>query len=270
MKDAKKYNSVKTYRQSRIEQGLYTFTLDELRQNIAKEPAALRRELDRAIARGEIVSLRRGFFLLIPEERRSSGTLSVYDFIDDLMRFTGHSYYLSLLTAAMLHGSAHQVPMSNFIMTSLPPLRDIRNRWLHLTFPTKSVWPEFGIKQVKGNAGYIPVSSPMLTAIDLFQYQNLSGGFDRCVLILKDLLEAITSEDIENVLQNRPADAIIQRLGFLLETVFEQEILSIPLRKYVANKALHYVPLDKFSPTIRKERDNGWRIDINVSVDLEE
>lgn len=54
------------------------------------------------------------------------------------------------------------------IITKIPALRDIRNDKLTINFYTRSKWNTEGIIEKKTDAGYIKVSSPELTALDLF------------------------------------------------------------------------------------------------------
>ena len=55
---------------------------------------------------------RRGFYLIVDPGHRELGALPATAWIDDLMRFHGVPYYVGLLTAAALHGAAHQQPMA--------------------------------------------------------------------------------------------------------------------------------------------------------------
>jgi hypothetical protein len=49
-----------------------------------------------------------GVAVVVPPEYREAGCPPASWFIHDLMRFLGQPYYVALLTAAAIHGAAHQ------------------------------------------------------------------------------------------------------------------------------------------------------------------
>ena len=53
----------------------------------------------------------RGFHLIVPPEYRALGCLPADQFVPQLMEHLGLVYYAGLLSAASLHGAAHQAPM---------------------------------------------------------------------------------------------------------------------------------------------------------------
>ncbi|MEF8985500.1 MAG: type IV toxin-antitoxin system AbiEi family antitoxin [Bacteroidales bacterium] len=54
----------------------------------------------------------------MPPEYSSRGVLPPVLFIHQLMQYIGKSYYIGLLSAAALHGAAHQQPQEFFVVTS--------------------------------------------------------------------------------------------------------------------------------------------------------
>jgi len=61
--------------------------------------------------------------VIVPEEYRPYGVEQSF-FIDALMKHLQREYYVCLLNAAALHGSAHQAVMRFSVMISAPSLRD--------------------------------------------------------------------------------------------------------------------------------------------------
>ncbi|NQW73136.1 MAG: hypothetical protein HQ453_10430, partial [Actinobacteria bacterium] len=53
-----------------------------------------------------------GFYVPIPPEFRTWGVIPALDFIDPLMRVLAANYYSALLSAAEIHGAAHQRPQA--------------------------------------------------------------------------------------------------------------------------------------------------------------
>jgi len=51
-----------------------------------------------------------GLYIPIPSEYSTWGVVPALDFIDQLMKHLGRSYCVGLLSAAEIHGAAHQRP----------------------------------------------------------------------------------------------------------------------------------------------------------------
>ena len=101
-------------------QGRYTFTRSEATGAQGRSEVALKAALQRLKRQGRIASPRRGFYVLVPLEYREAGGPSASWFIGDLMRFLGQPYYVGLLSAAAIHGAAHQQPMVFQVITDRP------------------------------------------------------------------------------------------------------------------------------------------------------
>src|SRR5204862_425249 len=74
--------------------------------------AAVQAALRRLKRRGEIADPYRGFHVIVPPEYRRLGCLPAEQFVPQLMRVLGETYYVALLSAAELHGAAHQRPQA--------------------------------------------------------------------------------------------------------------------------------------------------------------
>src|SRR6266496_3549594 len=85
---------------------------------VLRREEALKKAARRLAAKGRIAIPRRGFFVIVPIEYRSAGAPPPSWFIDELMRFHGHPYYVGLLSAAALHGAGHQQPQEFQVVTN--------------------------------------------------------------------------------------------------------------------------------------------------------
>src|SRR5579883_1475975 len=88
--------------------GRHHFTMAEAVRALGGSAPAVRASLRRLKARGEIADPYRGFHVIVPPEYRSIGCLPAEQFIPQLMEHLGEQYYVALLSAAELHGAAHQ------------------------------------------------------------------------------------------------------------------------------------------------------------------
>ena len=223
----------------KLSKGIHSFNLDEVRQALGVSTNAVKQALYRYQKKGSISLLRRKFYVIIPPEYAQQGILPIYLFIDDLMKFVGKPYYLALFTAAALHGAAHQQPMESFIITVKPSLRDIKNRKIRLNFSVKNKWDDRDVVMKKTDAGYIPVSSAELTALDLVLYLN-RWGINRIIPVVAELVDVMNPSKLYETAGRYATFTAVQRLGFLLDRVFENSDLARPLLEIVKSRKCYY------------------------------
>ena len=98
----------------------YSFTKEQARQSTGLRANGLKVAAWRLEHAKRIVGVRRGFYVIVPVEHRAGGILPPDWFINDLMEFLGQPYYVGLLSAAELHGAAHQRPQAFHVITTKP------------------------------------------------------------------------------------------------------------------------------------------------------
>ena len=111
-------------------QGRHTASTEELLELTGLDRAALHNGFHRLRENGSIVSPARGLYAVVPPQYRAWGSPPAEWFIDAMMAHLRRRYYIALLTAAAMHGSAHQAPQSFQVITEKDVLdRDLgRNR----------------------------------------------------------------------------------------------------------------------------------------------
>jgi len=87
-------------------------------------------------------------------------------FIDDLMNFLEQPYYVGVLTAAALHGASHQQPQEYQVVVAKPD-RAIRTAKLNIRFFLKKSMAQAPVERVKAYTGFLAVSTPAVTALDV-------------------------------------------------------------------------------------------------------
>jgi predicted transcriptional regulator of viral defense system len=260
-----KRNYLNKYLTSVRSQGRYTFTLDELREQFDLSDTAINQSLGRLKAKKEVAQIRKGFYAIIPPEYSNQGMIPPYLFLNDLMKSLNKRYYLALLSAAALYGVSHQQPMEYFVMADSPAPRDVRNQKLKIFFLNKSDWPKDGIVPQKTDSGYINLSSPELTALDLFSFTD-KFGVNRVVSVLQELTESIKPVALAKVAKRFTPTASIQRLGYVLERVLQEEKLSDAMWKVVKERNLFPIPLSPGKPQ-KGETDSKWKVIINIDIE---
>ena len=198
--DVVSYNYLEAFLVKIRSRGRYSFTYKEVLDSFNISEKALDQNLYRLKSKNSIAAIRKGFYVIIPPEFASRGILPINLFIDDLMNSINKDYYIALLSAAALHGATHQQPMEYFVVTESPALRSIRNDKIAINFLVKKQWFPGDIVKKNTDAGYVNVSSPELTALDLLFYNSMIG-INRAFTVLQELNVAMNANSLEK-LQN--------------------------------------------------------------------
>lgn len=252
--------------------GVYAFSLDEVREFFPQQsPQALALALNRAVRKGRIKSVHKGYYVIISPEYALQGALPPPLFIDGLMNHLRRPYYVGLLNAAAYHGAAHQQPQEFTVITGLPALRMKQSKSIRIHFVARKALPVTGIEQRKTDTGYFNISGPELTAFDLIQFEDRVGGLNRVFQVLSELMDSMDEERLVRVLeQSDIAPAYVQRLGYMLEKVEESNPLAETLRVYLQKreKPLQRVPLKPKGKRTGYPIHSQWKIIENVKIDV--
>jgi predicted transcriptional regulator of viral defense system len=182
------------------------------------------------------------------------------------MEHLGLAYYVGLLSAANLHGAAHQAPMvfQVILADGRPESRCGRVR---VEFVARHNVAEIPTVQRNTLRGVLRVSTSEATAFDLVGYPGHAGGLSNVATILSELAESMDAGKLLAETEHSPLPWT-QRLGYLLERV-EALNLAAPLAEYVARHAKEYVPLRSRRSIVRASRSSRWRILVNEDVEVD-
>lgn len=245
----------------------YSFSLEEIAKNTNGEGTSLKFQLARLIEKQEIVNFRKGFYLIIPPRHSKQGKIPLQLYAEKLFKSLNRNYYLGFYTAAKFHGASHQQSQQEYVMTEKPKMADIQKKELKIRFFTTSKWSNINIQERKSDAGIFKISSPALTTVDLIHHQSKLGGINRMLAVLEELSEETTKDDIENLLTWYPHKSTLQRLGFILEEMQVDEMLTQPILEHL--KTNKYFPVLLSPKTNQKAGavDNKWKVDVNIKMD---
>lgn len=243
--------------------GRISFTIEEVIQQSGYGRKIAQVSLSRLASNGEIALIRRGFYVIITPEFSLQKSVPSLMYIDDLMKYIGRGYYVSLLSAAALHGAAHQQPMHFFVTTSMPPVRNIKNDRLHIAFNIKKEWDNSCVTQMKTRMGYVNVSTPEATMLDLVEKQR-TFGLARIVGIIDELSECIGKSSLRNTATYYPT-AIIQRLGYIFERMLGKADLTKGLASVLAKRTA-YPQYLSLSAEKHGTLDTKWKVIVNDEI----
>ena len=212
--------------------GIMTFNIEQVRTLFTNlKEQSIVNALYRLGRKGKILSVWKGFYVVIPVEYALSKQVPPYLYIDELMDYLERNYYIGLLSAASFYGAAHQRPQTFSVLTELPPLRTTLKNNVQIVFPVKRSITEELWTLHKTQSGYVKVSTPEVTALDLLIYENEIGGLNRATEVIQELCAEMDFKGMSNTLLSQFPIASIQRLGYILSILEEKKLAEIVWEK---------------------------------------
>lgn len=244
--------------------GTYTFTKDDAIAAVGASTKAVEKAVRRLKEKRRVAQARQEFYVIVPLEYRSAGAPPPSWYIDDLMRFEGQAYYVGLLSAAALHGAAHQRPQEFQVLCQ----RTLRVRVVgrsRIRFFQKKEVQESRCLAHKTETGSMRVSTPEQTAADLLRYVRKCGGLSNVATVLAEMGDQLEASELIEVLEHEERSNA-QRLGFLLESIGYEEI-GERLHRWLAERDPSRVPLMKGGTRDAATLDDRWQVYVNVQVE---
>lgn len=264
---------IKDWIENLEKRGRISFSLSQfLEENPEISETASRSTLSRLSKKGKVVPIHKGFYLIISSEYALRGIIPPVQFTDSLMRYLNRSYYVGTLSAAALYGAAHQAPQEFFVITEYPVMRPTVKKGIKINYISKLTIPVNLLKERKTKSGHVIVSSEVLTAIDLVQYQNRSGGLSRVATVINELMEEISPKSFSKDLFSSSTTTAIQRLGYILEYELDNNLLANSLyeRSLKFGSKFQRIPLRQSLPFNDSSSDNRWRVAVNIKIEIDE
>jgi len=182
----------------------------------------------------------------------------------DLMAHLQVPYYIGLLTAASFHGASHQAPQV-FQVICKRIIPDILTESLNIRFYYSKDLSVIPTQDLKTPAGYVKVSTPEGTALDLLRYLHQSGHLNHVTTILTELADSMDPQKLAQA-SERLSIRYAQRLGYILDYL-GYDAVAEPLHNLVMEKMMRYIPLRPDSPAQGTEKNTKWHILINEEIE---
>ena len=248
--------------------GRYSFASTEGREACGLSPVAFKQAARRLVLKSRLASPRRGFFVIVPLEYRSMGAPPPSWYIDALMRFHGRQYYVGLLSAAALHGAAHQQPQEFQVVAGIA-LRPTVAGKIRLRFLFKRRVPETRTVRLKTETGSMVVSSPEATAVDLILYPQAAGGIGNVVTVFSELAEKLDPDRLLQTVVVGSDVAAAQRVGLLLDRAGARDKTGA-LAAWVADRRPRTIALRADRGAGGAPKDERWRVLVNEKIEVDE
>lgn len=200
-----------------LSRGRSAFTTEELAVALGVAQSQVPQRMAVPARRGEWVSPARGLWVPVPSEFREWGAPPGIEVIDLLATHLDVDYYVGWLSAAELHGAAHQAPQAFQVAVS----RQVRDRRVGRTrfeFHQRGDVAEAAVTAHETRSGSARVSTPEQTALDLAADVGAAGGIDNAATVIVELAEQENFDiDVLADLAQRHPVAVARRVGWILD-----------------------------------------------------
>jgi len=246
-----------------LRNGRSSFTRQDAALELGRQDASLSNILTRLEKAGWIMPVSRGFYAVIDPGSQAFGFAPPQVFLDDWAKHRGFLYYVAGVSAAEIHGAAHQRSQVYQVVTD-HRLRPFQYGDLHVSFFRKKPIVEKMWEQKTVPSGYLHVSTAAVTAYDLLYLPQACRSLSRVATILVELGEALTSSSLAALNEMNCETPPLQRLGWLLDHTGWKKLTS---KLHDAVEARH----PKWQPLELDLRNSGnknarWHIIENTDI----
>ena len=237
-------------------------SVPELQALSGLSPLAVRRQLEHLTDRVVRLPGRPSCFLVVPPEHRLRGAPPAAYWLADYFRLRQKPYYVGLLSAAALHGSAQQAVQLTQVLTTTPT-RAVEVGSVRVEFHVKESLLDTPLTPIRGLAAPLAVSSPEATALDLLAFQRCVGGVVRAAEVVAGMLPAMSAAGWRRALPHAP-QAVRQRAGYVLDVLGAHRFAKL-VQASLPSK-LHGVLLQPATPSLGTSERLPWRVEDNVGL----
>lgn len=216
--------------------GQLVVALDELVETSALSHIAVRRQLEHLAERVVRLPGRPSAFLIVAPEHRARGAPPVASWLGDYFALKDQRYYLGLLSAAAIHGSAQQAVQVAQVLTTRP-LRPLEIGRVRVEFFVKASLEQTPLAELHGLPAPLAVSTPEATALDLIAFHSRIGGIRRAAQVIASMRPVMSATGLRRALAAEPQISVKQRLGYVLEVLGMTTLAQIIERALPARMA---------------------------------
>ena len=247
--------------------GKYTFLRTDAVAGSRLSAEAVKKALQRSVARGRVLKLKDYFFVIVPLEYQGAGGPPVPWFIHDLMAAMRLPYYAGLLTAAAQHGASHQQPQEFQVVTDRS-VRPLTAGHIKIRFFASQYAEKAAAANIKTPTGTMRVSTPETTAVDLVRFARAAGYLDNVATVLAELAPSLDPKRLLTAVRLVNDVPNAKRLGYLLDHVRGKD-LSEPMHAWVERQSPRPVPLHPGRPVADAPEDRRWHVLVNQPIEVE-
>jgi predicted transcriptional regulator of viral defense system len=217
--------------------------------------------------RGEWVAPARGLWVPVPSQHRGLGSYPAIEYIDAWMTYLGASYHVGWLSAAALHGAAHQAPQV-FQVACSKTVKDRQIGRARTEFHARANVSRILVTQRRVAAGDVPVSSREATALDVAAEPAWAAGIDNAANVIVELADGggLDATLLAETASLYPV-AAARRVGWILANNTDTKNLG-KLRRATTTGA-HTPSLLSPSGPRRGPVDKDWNLRLNADLGVD-
>lgn len=252
--------------------GRLYFTVEDAVKELGMPKENIYNVISRLKKKGELISPAKGLYVIVPDEHSMEGCIPAEALVPILMKHLKIPYYAGLLTAAMYHGATHQKPSIFQVVTTKRFKKDLHIGKIRIAFLYKQSLKDLPTQTVTVDTGYLVISTPEVTAMDLFLYPDKSGGINHIATVLSELVEVLNPKKLIALAKSSKSQVWIQRLGYVLDSIDSfvpkhQKKVIYALSNYITTNSFSYKALTAKLPTTNCKRSEKWKIIENITVE---
>lgn len=268
-----KTENITEWIKSKPPRGKYTFSREEVLSAFPDmKPEVISTKISREVKKGKIMIPVQGFYVIIPDEYALRGFAPQPFYLDEMMRHLKRRYYVALMSAGNYHGAGHQAPMTFCVMLEPPAMHDKQTGKYSTRYFYRSHIPVEYVERRLTRTGYINISCPELTAVDLIAYQARSGSITRAATVLAELVEKTDFQKYGTEFVKIAPTACFQRLGYILENILEEKKVADDVYTLLKDASVRMQPaaLKPGKPTNGCQMNARWKILVNELIEIDE
>lgn len=255
-----------------VRQGLHLLEADDVSRLVGVSQSHANKLVAEMAQKGALQRVGRGQYAVIPADvlyGRQAYVADPYQIIDALAREPGEpGYYVAYQSAALVYGAAQQLPQA--LLVAVPrQRRSVTMGVSRIEFVQVRTEKFFGYRTTWYHDATIAISDLEKTALDCLDRFDLCGGVDEVSRTIAALLPEIDTGLLLAYAPRMGNQALLQRLGFILERLAATqpvaEDLLAGLAGHVSRKA--YL-LDPHGPA-QGATHARWRIRENIALTVE-
>jgi predicted transcriptional regulator of viral defense system len=247
--------------------GRYTFLRGEAIRESGLSPDTVKKALQRLALRRRVAKVKDYFYVIVPLEYLSAGAPPATWFIRDLMAAMKLPYYVALLSAAAIHGSAHQQPQEFHVLTDRS-VRPVTVGRATIRFFASKYVTRAAVQEMKTPTGNVRVSTPETTAVDLVRFAKAAGHLNHVATVIAELSPSLDPRRLVAAVRMVGDVPNAQRLGYIFDQLRKRQ-LSDPIHKWVEQQEPRVAPLKSGQPVNGAREDRRWHLLINRPIEIE-
>ncbi|MCB9320548.1 MAG: transcriptional regulator [Lewinellaceae bacterium] len=230
----------------------------------SKDENSVLKLLSNMVKRGLLMRLKQGLYYIIPYEQEASSFMPDWHLLAEHLT-KGTDHYIGYYSAMQIHNLITQPSLKEQIVVAKqlkPSILKIRNVSFQFIYHNADHF--FGAKKTWINSfNKVMCSDLEKTIIDCLFKPDYAGGIVEIARAIHTSIDKIKYDQLFEYVQRFRSQAVIKRLGFLLETL---EINSGIIKQLQKIKTASYVLLDTELPKSGK-MISRWSIQQNLETE---